>query len=120
MTPSKKTLAIPLLLITVGTGWLLTTLEVAPGIDWVWTLGLAVIGVLAFAMSGIDKFTVVVGPLFILASCLSVLRQTDRLEIDVEIPILVISLGFLLLISRSARVPMPDWIVLENEKQEGT
>jgi hypothetical protein len=119
MNSSKKTLAIPLLLITVGTGWLLTTLDVAPGIDWVWTLGLAVIGVLAFAMSGLDKFTVVVGPMFILASCLSVLRQTERLDFDVEVPILVITLGCLLLVARSANLPTPDWIVLdENSKQE--
>jgi len=111
MKPDKKSLLIPLLLITVGTGWLLTTLGVAPGIDWIWTLGLAVIGVLVFVMSGIDKVTVVVGPFFELASCLSVLRQTGRLELDVEVPILVVISGVLLLLARQPAIPVPKWIV---------
>ena len=64
----KKTLLIPFLLIAVGVGWLLSALGIAPSIDWVWTLGLATIGILAFLLSGIDKFTVVVGPLFLFAS----------------------------------------------------
>ena len=44
MTSERKTLVLPLLLITIGTGWLLSTMGIAPGIDWVWTLGLAAAG----------------------------------------------------------------------------
>jgi hypothetical protein len=110
MNPNRKTLALPLLLIAVGTGWLLTTLGVAPGIDWVWTLALAVVGLLAFVIGGFDKVTVVLGPFFIVASCLSVLRQTGRIAIDVEVPILVIIAGVLLLIARHPAVPIPKWI----------
>ena len=111
MKPDKKTLLFPVLLITVGVGWLLTTLGVAPGIDWVWTLGLAVVGLLTIAVGGIDKVTVVVGPFFLVASCLSLLRQTDRLSLDVEVPILVIMAGVLLLIARSPAIPIPLWIM---------
>ena len=115
MKPDKKTLLLPILLITVGAGWLLTTLGVAPGIDWVWTLGLAVAGLLAFALAGIDKVTVVIGPFLILASSLSILRQTDRLTLDVEIPILVMVAGVLMLISRSPAIPLPAWVVPADE-----
>jgi hypothetical protein len=108
---NKMTLVLPILLITVGTGWLLTTLGVTPGVDWVWTLGLAVVGLLAFALGGFDKVTVVTGPFFILASCLSILRQTGRLHLDVEVPILVISAGILLLVARSPAIPLPRWII---------
>ena len=111
MMPDKKTLLLPILLITVGSGWLLTTLGVLPGIDWVWTLGLAVIGLLTFAVGGFDKVTVVIGPFFIIASCLSILRQTDRLHLDIEIPILVITAGALLLIARTPAIPNPMWII---------
>jgi hypothetical protein len=52
----------------------------------------------------------VVGPFFILASCLSLLRQTGRLRLDVEIPVLVIAIGILLLVARSSAVPVPNWI----------
>lgn len=109
----KKTLLFPILLITVGTGWLLTTLGVAPGIDWVWTLGLAVIGLLTFVVSGVDKVTVVIGPFLILASCLSILRQTGRLHFDIEVPLLVIITGILVLIARMPLIPMPKWIIQE-------
>jgi len=111
MKPDKKTLLLPILLIAVGVGWLLTTLGVAPGIDWVWTLGLAVVGLLAFVVAGFDKVTVVVGPFFVLASCLSILRQTGRLRLDIEVPILVILAGVLLLIARSPAIPVPGWLV---------
>jgi hypothetical protein len=107
----KKSLIVPILLITIGAGWLLTTLGIAPGIDWVWTLGLAVVGILAFVVGGFDKVSVVVGPFFIITSCLSVLRQTGRLKLDVEVPILVITGGVLLLIARHPAIPIPKWMI---------
>lgn len=107
MRDKTTSILVPLLLITVGAGWLLTTLGVAPDIDWVWTLGLAVIGVLAFLLGGLNKVSLVVGPFFLIGSCLSVLRQTDRLHVDVEMPILVIAAGILLLVARHPAIPMP-------------
>lgn len=107
--PDKKTLFVPVVLIAVGAGWLLTTLGVAPGINWIWTLGLAILGVLTFIISGIDKVTIVVGSLLIVASLLSVFRQTERLSVDHELPILVIITGVLLMIARNKSVPVPAW-----------
>src|SRR5262249_42124891 len=37
---SRTTLVVPILIIIVGVGWLLTAQGVAPGINWVWTLAL--------------------------------------------------------------------------------
>ena len=110
MTPNRMTLVLPILLITVGAGWLLTTLGVAPGIDWVWTLALAIVGFLAFVVGGFDKVTFVGGTFFIITSCLSVLRQTGRISIDVEIPILVIAVGVLLLVARHPAIPRAKWL----------
>lgn len=110
MTPNKMTLVVPILLITVGVGWLLTTLGIAPGIDWVWTLGIAVAGLLAFVAGGFDKVTFIVGTFFLITSFLSVLRQTQRITIDVEIPILVIAAGVLLLAARHPAIPIPQWL----------
>jgi hypothetical protein len=105
----KRTLLIPWLLITIGAGWLLSTLGIIPGIDWIWTLGLAAVGVLAFAVFGVNKITVVVGPFFVLASGLSVLRQTGRLHFDIELPLLVMLGGALLLIARRPTISAPPW-----------
>ena len=112
-----KTLIIPILLITFGIGWLLTTLGVVPQIDWVWTLGIAVVGVLTLAAGGIDKVTIVVGPFFILASSLSILRQTGWLKIDLEVPLLVIAAGVLLLVARMDVIPAPTWLIKPPEKR---
>ncbi len=108
---SDKTIALPVVIITVGTGWLLTTLGVHPGVNWVWTLGLAVVGLLTFVLGGVDKVTAVVGPCFLIAGCLSVLRQTGRLNVDIEVPLLVILVGVLLLVARLPAIPPPKWIV---------
>jgi len=111
-----KTLIVPILLITFGVGWLLTTLGVVPEIDWVWALGVAIVGILAFALGGVDKVTVVVGPFFLLAAFLSILRQTGRLRVDMEVPILIIAAGVLLLVARLPVVPPPAWLIHSHEK----
>ena len=106
----QKGLAI--LIMTVGLGWLMTVQHVIPGVDWVWTLCLLAVGLLAFLVSkAIDKFSVIAGPFFILASLLSTLRQTGRISLDTEVPILVMASGALLLIS--SWVKSPKWMVLE-------
>jgi hypothetical protein len=114
-----KTLVVPILLITLGIGWLLTTLGVVPQIDWVWTLGVALVGILAFAIGGFDKVTVVVGPFFLLASFLSILRQAGRLRIDIEIPILVIAAGLLLIVARLPVIPIPQWLHETTTESQG-
>jgi hypothetical protein len=108
---SRAPLVIPILIIVVGVGWLLTAQGFGPGINWIWTLGLGVIGVLTFVVSnGFDKVSVVIGPFFLLASMLSVLRQAGQLNLDIEVPILVISIGVLLLVAQLPAIPKPGWL----------
>jgi hypothetical protein len=106
-----KPLVVPVLLITLGTGWLLTTLGIVAQLDWVWTLGIAFTGILVFVLSGFNKMSVAVGPFFLLASGLSVLRQSGRLDIESELPILVIAAGVLMLVAHSRSIPSPHWLV---------
>jgi hypothetical protein len=113
--------AIPILIFTVGAGWLLTARGFAPGVNWIWILGLGVIGILTFVLSsGIDKVSVVLGPFFLLASLLSVLRQTGRLSLDIEMPLLVISVGVLLLVAQAPAIPKPAWYVPQPASAEET
>lgn len=109
MTASQKSLVISLLTITVGVGWLLTAKGIAPQINWVWTLGMAVCGVLMFALMGFDKLSFVLGAFFLVCSLMSVLRQQGWLSVETEAPVLVIIAGVLLLLARSKKVPVPDW-----------
>ncbi len=116
MASNKKTLLLPILLLMIGAGWLLTALEIVPNLDWAWSLGLAAVGILAFVVGGVDKNTVVIGPMFLFGSVLSILRQLDKLELEVELPILVIAAGVLLLISRSENIPAPTYAADESKE----
>lgn len=71
------------------------------------------------ALGGIDKVTAVVGPFFIVASFLSVLRQSGRMPVDVEVPLLTILAGVLLLVVRSSVIPVPKWILEEGGTDGG-
>lgn len=109
---AKGRVALAMLIITLGIGWLLTAQNVAPGINWVWTLGLGVVGVLVFVVSGgVDKLSIVIGPFFLIASVLSILRQTGQIRIDVEMPVLVIAVGALLLLAQWPGIVAPRWLV---------
>lgn len=108
----KGPLMLSILIITVGTGWLLTVRGFGPGVNWVWTLGLGACGIGAFVVSGgIDKVSIVAGPFLLIGSLLSILRQTDSLALDTEVPLLVITMGVLSLIAQSPRVPAPKWLI---------
>jgi hypothetical protein len=109
---SRAPVIIPILIIVVGVGWLLTAQGFGADINWVWTLGLGIIGILTFVLSkGLDKVSVVIGPFFLLASLLSVLRQSHQLSLDIEVPVLVIGIGVLSLIAHLPAIPKPGWLV---------
>lgn len=110
MPQDRSSLVLGILLMSVGGGWLLSSLGFIPAVDWAWSMGLAVVGVLAVALSGFDKVSIVVGGFFVLAGVLSVLRQVHVISIDVEVPILVLASGALVLVARSKAVPAPRWI----------
>ena len=118
-SPSKGPLILGILIITVGVGWLLTAQGYAPGIDWIWTLGLGILGILTFIVcGGLDKVSVIVGPFFLVGSLLSVLRQTGRLEAKIEVPVLVILVGVLVVVAQMPFVPIPRWAILKGQEKE--
>ena len=63
------------------------------------------------AIGGIDKATVVAGPMLIVTSMMSYLRQIERVTFEIEMPILVIVLGVLLVVSQSVVVKKPAWLL---------
>jgi len=114
MKRPKGLLVLSIFIITIGIGDLLTTLGFLPGVDWVWTLALGIVGILTIVLSGgFDKVSVVVGPFLIAASVLSILRQMGQLDPKVEASLVVILIGVLLLVSQSSLVPTPRWISSE-------
>jgi hypothetical protein len=53
-TSRKKEIGLAVLVIAVGVAWLLNVWNVIPGVDWVWTGGLGVIGILTLALAGLE------------------------------------------------------------------
>lgn len=110
MTGPAKTLAAPILIIALGVGWLLTTRNVVPGVNWIWTIGLGVTGLLMLTAS-FDKVTFVIGSFLMAATVFSILRQTGRLDVNTEVPSLVIVFGVLILAAKVLPIPLPQWLV---------
>jgi hypothetical protein len=104
----KKGIAVSLLVIVVGIGWLLDVYDVMSGVNWIWTGGLGLAGILAFALGGLNQLTILIGPFLIVGSFLSILRQTGQLRVELEVPILLIVFGVLLLLSYVSRLPLPE------------
>ena len=117
MPRSRKPILISLCLIFLGIAWLLNNIGVVPGVNWIWTLGLAAVAVVILIASGIDKVTIVLVPLLILASIFSVLRQTGRLSTNYEIPILVIAAGVFVLVSYVSPLAPPAWLMPEPQEK---
>ena len=105
--------AIPILIIGIGTGWILNVYGIIPAVDWIWSLLLGLTGLLTLFLGEKNKFTFVIGPFLLVSSVLSVLRQTDILQIKYEVPMLVIVMGILWLIVDLKKLPFPEW--LKNE-----
>ena len=87
---------------------MLNTLNIIVGVGWAWSIGLATVGILSVAVGGFNKVSILTGPFLIIASVFSVMRQTGRINIDLEVPILVIVLGVLMLISQLSKLQLPD------------
>ena len=113
-----KKLFVPILTIIVGVAWLLNVLEIMPGVGWLWSIGLAVAGILTIIVGKTNKTTIITGPFLIVASISSILRQTDRLALNREIPILIIVLGVLMLVSQFFKSPITPAIVQTSNDDE--
>jgi hypothetical protein len=109
MKSSFHFFVISILTIGLGAGWLLNLFPNIHNIHWVWPLGMALSGLLILALCGVNKLTIVTGPLLIVAAIFTVMRQTGRFEMSQEMPSLVIAMGLLMLVSVLAPIPAPGW-----------
>lgn len=99
-----------LTLVGVGVGWLLASLGYLPEINWVWVLMFMALGILPLGISGLNRASFVVSGFFFCASIGSILRQTGKMSLNVEIPCLVIAAGVLTLFSMVIGLKSPDWM----------
>ena len=118
--PRTKRIITPIMLTAVGTGWLLTAHDVIPGVQWAWVLGLAALGGLVLFIEGVNKFSFVVGPALVVASLLSVLRQTGYCSVDTEVPLITITFGGLWTLTHVMPLSLPKWVLTEQHSSAAT
>src|SRR5437016_14592955 len=99
MSATRRMIIVAVLVIALGIAWLLNTLNVIPGVDWLCTGGLGVADLLALANRGFTKVTFVIGSFLLISSVCSILRQTGMMRSNIEIPVLLIVFGVLILAS---------------------
>src|SRR5262245_3174984 len=99
MSKRASSIVVPVLVLTLGVGWLLTVVNADPRIPWVPVLGMAVVGLLTLFVGGLDKATAVAGPFLLICTGFALARQTGHIRLEVMVPCLVIALGMLMLAS---------------------
>lgn len=109
---------VPILVIAFGVAWLLNVNNILPGVNWIWTAGLAVSGILLLVLDKLNKFNFVVGLFLIVAALFSILRQTGKITSAVEVPTLFILLGVLMLLAQVFKLQKPSWIMDDKKRDE--
>jgi hypothetical protein len=111
-----RTLLPSIFVTAFGFAWLISALGIIPQVNWIWTIGLGVVGLSTIAYQGINKLSVIVGPGFVAASLFSILRQMEYVTIEIEVPMLVILAGILMIIAHLQSIPKPTWL-FPNERE---
>jgi len=93
-------IAISFFVIALSVAWLLNIMGVIPGRIWLWSGGLGVLGILLLAFSRFDRFSFVIGSSLIVSSVLCVLRETGKLELNLDAPVLFLTVGLLSLFAQ--------------------
>lgn len=109
MSATRQPRAIAILLTTLSCGWLLSRLELLPGIEWAAIVAIGLLGMLTLALGSLDRQTFLTGFFLLIASMVAILRETDHLSSDLMMPGLLTSLGLLMLVSQVIPNPLPRW-----------
>lgn len=108
MAQNRERFVLPVLVIAVGVALLLDVRRVLPGVEWIFPVVFAAAGLLTLYVRRFDKITFVFGPALLVASVTSFLRETGRLSLECELPILIIVLGGLMLLAQLLNIGLPE------------
>ena len=101
----QPSLFLPLFLIIAGAVWFLKTTDILPATATLVSIALAVAGIVVLVMDGINKQSVVAGPLLVYIGAAVYLKSQYLLGYSPLVALGMMVLGCLLLLSRSSLVP---------------
>ena len=94
---------LPVTLIVVGLAWLAWHFGWFPNVDWIIAGALIVGGIAVLVLDGVTKTSVVIGPFLIGVGIAWILHEFYWVTWQVLVPALLVWLGLLMLVARSAR-----------------
>ena len=97
----QSSLFFPLLLITVGAVWFLKTTDILPATSTLIAIGLAVVGIIVMVFDGINKQSIVQGPLLMYVGAAVYLIEHENAARSPLFAAGMIFAGCLMLIARS-------------------
>jgi hypothetical protein len=100
-----KDASLPITLIVVGLVWLAWHFHLFPDMDWVISLAFIAGGVVVLVTDGINKSSIVTGPLLIGVGAAWLLHDQYRVSWSVLIPVMLVLIGVLMLVARRPGVP---------------
>ena len=101
----QPSLFLPLFLIIAGAVWFLKTTDILPATATLVSIALAVAGIVVLVMDGINKQSVVAGPLLVYIGAAVYLKSQYLRGYSPLVALGMMVLGCLLLLSRSSLVP---------------
>ncbi|WP_373754414.1 hypothetical protein [Neisseria weixii] len=101
----QASLALPLFLILFGAVWFLKTTGILPATATLIAIGLAVAGLAVMIMDGINKQSIISGPILMYIGAAIYLRTEYWFAYSPLIALGMMVLGCLLLLSRSSMIP---------------
>ncbi len=113
----REQFAVPVLVLLIGIGWLLNQAEILRGVDWFWTGFLAVFGIALLLLGKWSRGSVTGGVFMMILAVASIFRQSGRLTLEWEVPILVVILGVLMILAQL--LPLPDSAKLPPDENNG-
>jgi hypothetical protein len=100
-----KDAALPITLIVVGVIWLCWHFGWFRDVDWIISIGFIAGGIAVLVMDRITKNSIVVGPLLIATGLAWAAHDRYRVSWSLLIPVLLVLVGILMLVARSAAIP---------------
>jgi len=97
--------ALPITLIVVGLIWLAWYQGWLPDRDWVISIGFIAAGIAVMVLDGFTKNSIVMGPFLIAIGIAWIVHDRYRTPFTVIIPVMLVVLGVLMLVARSASIP---------------
>ncbi|MBA4707875.1 hypothetical protein [Aquitalea aquatica] len=101
----KKSAALPIALICLGSVWFLKSTALLPDTSTLLSLLLAAAGCLLLIIDGFNKSTLVSSPLLVYAGAAIYLRDNMGLQFSHLLSLGMVVMGLLMLLARSDRIP---------------